>query len=143
MRWALLLCTASHAAVLRGRPLISRRTLVSFGAASLSMPYASQAVEQQSGGELAPAVQSTSLSLRATCEATAKLSSSEERLPILLFSRPLYGLETPDVAYPDWCLGRWVGCAHATSPNCTHAPLLVINLHVRTAVQAGGPYPLL
>lgn len=108
--WNLLLCTASHAAVLRGQPLLSRRTLVSFGAASFSMPYAAQAVEQQSGRqgqELAPSVPGTPLSLRATCEATARLSGNEERLPTSLFSRPFYGLETPDVAYPDWCLGRW------------------------------------
>jgi len=31
----------------------------------------------------------------------------EAQMPLRLALRPAYGIETPDVSYPDWALGRW------------------------------------
>lgn len=40
-------------------------------------------------------------------EATVGVPVDSERLPISLALRPEYGLESSDVMYPSWALGRW------------------------------------
>jgi len=45
--------------------------------------------------------------VRETVEQTAKLPTDTERFPINLALRPDYGIEVPDVRYPEWFMGSW------------------------------------
>lgn len=56
---------------------------------------------------LAEGPPSDATSLATFVESTAAVAP-EAKLPISLALRPDYGIESPDVSYPPWTLGRWI-----------------------------------
>ena len=83
-------------ALLTPAPQFSRRTaLAGVGASSSALLLPRRGFAATTGDNLLERL-----------ETTAALAA-DARMPINLALRPAYGIETPDVSYPQWALGRW------------------------------------
>ena len=97
----LVLSLACILDALRARRLQPSRRVTLTSAGALSSTLCVQP-ERVSAVEAA----TTALSLADKLEKSAALAQGA-RLPITLALRPSYGIEQPDVGYPQWALGRW------------------------------------
>lgn len=104
---ALTLACATASALLRP---ISRRDVLSSAStiAALQPLRAAYADDIATASTTASATASTvSTTLSGILEATAELPPTTARVPLSLALRPEYGLESYDVTYPEWTLGKW------------------------------------
>ena len=80
----------------------TRRTVLTSAGASTALLL----LPQQSLAATASVALAAATTLAGKLEASAALAANA-RMPIGLAIRPTNGIETPDVHYPPWALGRW------------------------------------
>jgi len=104
---AAVLCLFAAGAV-RLPPLSRRAAVLGFSASQAGVLLPARAATQQPAGAAAQQ------SLMSIMDAT-RSAPDGTRFSTSLIARPAYGLETPDVYYPEWAYGRWKVSSTLTS----------------------------